>query len=49
MVKKSSDSDSDTPTTYEWMACGERITADTQPMECPECGGMTQNIDNPRE
>lgn len=31
------------------MACGERIIADTQPMEDPEWGGMPQNIDNPRE
>lgn len=49
MVKKSPDSDFDTPTTYEWMVGGERITADTQPMEGPECGEMTQNVDNPRE
>lgn len=37
------------PHTYECLLCGERTTAERQPVACASCGGTMLNIDNPRE
>lgn len=34
---------------YECFDCGARTTADSQLVECPECGGDVRNISVPRE
>ena len=46
MVEKTPDTEP--PYTYECVECAERVTADTQPVECPECGGVMENISKPR-
>ncbi|MDY6819729.1 MAG: rubrerythrin-like domain-containing protein [Halobacteriales archaeon] len=37
------------PYEYECLKCGKRVTADSQPLECSNCGGEFENISNPRE
>ncbi len=34
---------------YECTSCGRRVTADTQPKECSQCGAPTQNISVARD
>lgn len=34
---------------YECTHCGQRVTADTQPKECRECGAPTRNISVARD
>jgi len=34
---------------YECANCGLRVTADTQPKQCTECGGATRNISVARD
>ncbi|MFB6301123.1 MAG: rubrerythrin-like domain-containing protein [Halobacteriales archaeon] len=48
MVEGSS-SETEPPFEYECLQCGERVTADSQPLECPSCSGEFENISNPRE
>lgn len=36
------------PHTYECIACGHRVEADEQPLECPDCGELMHNISKPR-
>lgn len=35
--------------TYECTECGDRISAEEQPVACPECGEHMRNISKPRE
>lgn len=35
--------DPDRPSTYECLQCGEIVTAETHPGDCPECGDVMQN------
>ncbi|WP_254543760.1 rubrerythrin-like domain-containing protein [Halomarina pelagica] len=39
----------DPPYTYECVACGERVEADSRPGDCPNCGGRMRNISQSRE
>lgn len=34
----------DPPHTYECVDCGYRVTADSHPETCPECGGRMRNL-----
>lgn len=40
--------DVEPPHTYECSECGHRVTADEQPVECPDCGGRMGNVSKPR-
>ena len=37
------------PHVYECLECGNRLRAEHQPVECPNCGGQMQNIEQSRE
>lgn len=37
------DDDPTTPSEYECLGCGDIVTADTHPGDCPECGTGFQN------
>lgn len=37
----------DPPHIYECFECGHRESADTQPVECPDCGGRMENVSKP--
>lgn len=40
---------SEPPHRFECIDCGERISAQDRPGDCPECGGPMRNISKPRE
>lgn len=41
--------DPEPPFTYECVACGYRLKADSRPEACPECGGEMRDISVTRE
>lgn len=43
--------DSDKPATYECLACGNQVAAETNPMDCPSCNttGAFQQLGNSLE
>lgn len=38
----------DPPHVYECYECGHRVTAEQQPVDCPQCGGRMQNVSKPQ-
>ncbi|MFB6301984.1 MAG: rubrerythrin-like domain-containing protein [Haloferacaceae archaeon] len=47
MVEKKSP-EAEPPHTYECVECGTRTTAESQPLECPDCGAWLRNLSKPR-
>lgn len=41
------EADVDPPHTYECYECSRRVTAEEQPVECPDCGGRMRNVSKP--
>jgi Zn finger protein HypA/HybF involved in hydrogenase expression len=49
MVQQDPHETDEPPHRYECVDCGERVEAESHPVECPECGGEMQNISKAQE